>query len=78
MKLVYCIYQERKQFVSKKTSDQTGYENCFPLEFADQNGFPLRSNGKNIHRNLNFPLVPWDLRTAEPSSASRESLGFLI
>ena len=28
--------------------------------------------------SLNLPWVPWDLRPAEPSSASRESLGFLI
>ena len=27
--------------------------------------------------SLNLPWVPWDLRSAEPSSASRESLGFL-
>ena len=27
--------------------------------------------------SLNLPWVPWDLRPAEPSSNSRESLGFL-
>ena len=27
--------------------------------------------------SLNLPWVPWDLRPAEPSSASREYLGFL-
>ena len=27
--------------------------------------------------SLNLPWVPWDLRPAEPSSASTESLGFL-
>ena len=27
--------------------------------------------------SLNLPWIPWDLRPAEPSSASRESLGFL-
>ena len=30
-----------------------------------------------VHLSLNLPWVPWDLRQAEPSSVSRESLGFL-
>ena len=30
-----------------------------------------------VSLSINLPWVPWDLKPAEPSSASREYLGFL-
>ena len=41
--------------------------------FSAQESWPAFT----VPLSLNLPWVPWDLRPAEPSSASRESLGFL-
>ena len=64
----HTIFLKKNFFVITVPSTATGHHTAYTTGIS-----------ASIHCSLvtHLPWVPWELRPAEPSSASRESLGFL-